>query len=79
VVQRHIIRTPCVCQDNSCAPGENVLTSLQMATKEFTRDFFIKKGKKGGKTTAQNRTAEQRKEAARKAVQARWAKEKAEK
>jgi hypothetical protein len=33
-------------------------------------------GRKGGKATAQNRTAQQRKEAARKAVQARWSKKK---
>jgi hypothetical protein len=31
-------------------------------------------GRRGGKATAENRTAEQRSEAARKAVQARWAK-----
>jgi hypothetical protein len=31
-------------------------------------------GRKGGKVTAQRRTAEERSEAARKAVQARWAK-----
>ena len=31
-------------------------------------------GRKGGKATAENRTPEQRSEAARKAVEARWAK-----
>jgi hypothetical protein len=31
-------------------------------------------GRRGGKATAKNRTAEQRSEAARKAVHARWAK-----
>jgi len=33
-------------------------------------------GRKGGKATAQSRTAEQRSEAARRAVEARWAKAK---
>ena len=33
-------------------------------------------GRRGGKATAENRTAEQRSEAARKAVEARWAKDK---
>lgn len=33
-------------------------------------------GRKGGQATAENRTAEQRSEAARKAVLARWAKDK---
>lgn len=45
-----------------------------MATKEEIRDYFAKFGKQGGKATAKNRTAEERSEAARKAVQARWAK-----
>jgi hypothetical protein len=35
-------------------------------------------GRKGGTATAENRTAKQRQEAARKAVQARWAKQKKE-
>jgi hypothetical protein len=33
-------------------------------------------GRKGGKATAENRTAQQRKEAAQKAIRARWAKQK---
>jgi hypothetical protein len=45
-----------------------------MVTKQEIRDYFAKFGKQGGKATARNRTAEQRSEAARKAVQARWAK-----
>lgn len=44
------------------------------------REFFVKMGKKGGAsgghTRAANMTAEQRSEAARKAVQTRWAKKK---
>ena len=44
------------------------------------REFFVKMGKKGGAsgghTRAANMTAEQRSEASRKAVQARWAKKK---
>ena len=35
-------------------------------------------GRRGGKATAQNRTKQQRSDAARKAVEARWAREKAE-
>jgi hypothetical protein len=45
-----------------------------MATKQDIRDYFAKFGKEGGKTRAKNMTPEQRSEAARKAVQARWAK-----
>jgi len=44
------------------------------------RDFFVRMGKKGGAsgghTRAAHMTPEQRSEAARKAVQARWAKNK---
>jgi hypothetical protein len=35
-------------------------------------------GRKGGKATAESRTAEQRSESARKAVEARWAKQREE-
>jgi hypothetical protein len=35
----------------------------------------VELGRKGGKATARNRTAEERAEAARKAVEARWAKQ----
>ncbi len=45
-----------------------------MATKQEIREYFAKFGKQGGNATARNRTAEQRSDAARKAVQARWAK-----
>jgi hypothetical protein len=38
----------------------------------------VELGRKGGKATAQNRTAKQRQDAARKAVSARWAKQKKE-
>jgi len=37
------------------------------------REYFRQQGKRGGKTRAKNLTPEQRSEAARKAVQARWA------
>jgi hypothetical protein len=40
------------------------------------REVFRKAGARGGKATASRRTAAQRSEAARKAVQARWAKAK---
>jgi hypothetical protein len=38
----------------------------------------VELGRRGGKATAKNRTAEERAEAARKAVQARWSKQRAE-
>lgn len=45
-----------------------------MPTKQEIRDYFAKFGKEGGKTRARNMTAQQRADAARKAVEARWAK-----
>jgi len=45
-----------------------------MATKEEIREYFAKFGSQGGKATAKKRTAQERSDAARKAVQARWAK-----
>jgi hypothetical protein len=45
------------------------------------REFFVKMGRKGGKiggaARAANMTAKQRSESARRAVQSRWAKQKA--
>jgi len=38
------------------------------------RDYLAKIGRKGGKTRVENQTPEQRTESARKAAQARWAK-----
>jgi hypothetical protein len=49
-----------------------------MTTKAEIRDYFAKFGKEGGKTRAKNMTPEERSAAARKAVEARWAKERAE-
>ncbi|HUD64695.1 MAG TPA: hypothetical protein VMQ17_08960 [Candidatus Sulfotelmatobacter sp.] len=43
------------------------------------REHLAKLGKKGGKARAKKMTPEQRKESARKAIQARWAKQKKEK
>ena len=45
-------------------------------TRKELREYFAKVGQRGGKAAAQNRTAEERKQHARKAAQARWAKEK---
>jgi hypothetical protein len=42
--------------------------------KKDIREYFAKFGKEGGKARARKLTPEQRSEAARKAVQARWAK-----
>jgi hypothetical protein len=41
---------------------------------KLTRDYFRKMGKEGGKTRAKQLTAEQRKEIAKQAAKARWAK-----
>jgi hypothetical protein len=49
-----------------------------MKLPEEIREFFRRQGARGGKTRARNLTAEQRSEGARRAVQARWAKAKAE-
>jgi hypothetical protein len=43
-----------------------------MTTKQEIRDYFARFGKEGGRTRAKNMTPEQRSEAARKAVLARW-------
>ena len=49
-----------------------------MPSKKEIREYFAKFGRKGGKATAKKMTPEERSEAARKAVQARWAKQKKE-
>jgi hypothetical protein len=48
-----------------------------MATKAEIREYFAKFGRRGGKAYAKNTSPEQRKAAARRAAQARWAREKA--
>ena len=48
---------------------------LHMSTKEI-REYLRKIGKKGGEVTNQKLTPEQRRESARRAAQARWAKAK---
>lgn len=45
-----------------------------MALTKEAREYFAKEGRKGGKAAARNMTPEQRKESARRAAQARWAK-----
>jgi general stress protein YciG len=47
-----------------------------MTTKAEIREYFAKFGKQGGKKRAKNMTPEERKEASRKAAQARWGKPK---
>jgi hypothetical protein len=56
--------------------GEGAQTTR---TQKEKNDAAAALGRKGGKATASNRTAEQRKEAAKKAVSARWEKSKAAK
>ena len=57
-----------------CAAAEDV-KSIMTKKSEFSK-YLAALGCKGGQATAKKRTPEQRKEAARKAAQARWAKEK---
>jgi hypothetical protein len=45
-------------------------------TEKELRNYFAKMGKRGGKARVKNSTPEQRKASARKAAQARWAKNK---
>jgi len=63
----------------SCAPPPKVLSSRPMALPEAVREFFVKEGRKGGKLSAQKLTPKQRKESARRAARARWAKGKKKK
>jgi len=51
------------------------VTRPQNKLPEAALEFFRKKGRIGGKRRAANLTGEQRSEQARKAVQARWAKQ----
>lgn len=61
----------------SCAPPADVLTFTLMALSKKAREFFVNEGRKGGKIAASKMTPQQRKESARRAAQARWAKVKA--
>jgi hypothetical protein len=49
-----------------------------MKLPDEVREFFRRQGRIGGKTRAQNLTPEERSEGARRAVEARWARRKAE-
>jgi hypothetical protein len=48
--------------------------TLVMAKKSVISKYLAELGRKGGKARVKNQTPEQRKESARKAAQARWAK-----
>lgn len=50
-----------------------------MPTSKEIREYFAKFGRKGGQIAARKMTAQQRQESARRAAQARWAKQKKEK
>lgn len=52
------------------------IIAVPMKLPDEIREYFRKQGATGGKTRAENLTAEQRSELARKAVNARWAKAK---
>lgn len=45
-----------------------------MVLSKEAREYFVKEGRRGGKAYVKNTTPEQRKAAARRAAQARWAK-----
>ena len=50
-----------------------------MALSKEAREYFAKEGRRGGKAYVKNSTAAERKERARRAAQARWAKQKKKK
>jgi hypothetical protein len=60
------------------------MEAVRVAKGPFTRDYFVRMGRKGGKKSGgkagraklAQRSAQERSDAARKAVQARWAKRK---
>jgi hypothetical protein len=62
--------------NNSCAGPSHSDNVQLMALSKEAREFFVMQGRKGGKAYAKNSTPEQRKAAARRAAQARWAKAK---
>src|SRR5437588_614933 len=69
-------RTPFALFSSSCEAASHlhknaVVNSLPV---NEIRDYLAKIGRKGGKTRVQNQTPEQRIQSARKAAQARWAK-----
>lgn len=47
-----------------------------MALSKEAREYFAKEGRRGAKIRSKNMTPERRKEVARKAAEARWAKKK---
>jgi hypothetical protein len=47
-----------------------------MALSKEAREYFAKEGRKGGKLAARKMTAQERKESARRAANARWSKTK---
>jgi hypothetical protein len=53
-----------------------MMVVLDMATNDDVREYLSKLGRKGAKAANRARTPEQRKEVARRAAQARWAKAK---
>jgi hypothetical protein len=55
-----------------CGMRDNLTT----VAKKFSKEWFAEQGSKGGKKSRRNLTADQRSESARRAVQARWAKNK---
>ena len=68
---------PYACQENFCIPRYAYASvRLVVVWPKETREYFAKFGKQGGKKRARNMTPEERRESARRAAQARWAKKK---
>jgi hypothetical protein len=57
-------------------PQRIMVTSAVMALSKKAREFFVNQGRRGGKIAANKMTPQERKESARRAAQARWAKAK---
>lgn len=66
-----LLRTPsgsCYCSAMAGQKKKNLIV--------FDREYFAQQGRKGGRLAAKQMTPEERRESARKAAQARWAKKK---
>ena len=86
MVARIDLRRQCVSRSRICAAiadpyarlahamAKPTKADVRAALREYMRDLAAKGGKRGGKARALRLTAEQRRESARKAARARWAK-----
>jgi hypothetical protein len=63
------------CQEISCTSAGHYANFQSVSSREI-REYLARVGRKGGAATAKARTPAERKEIARKAAHARWAKKK---